>query len=466
MCAMRAWTLSLLLLGCGAPGAVAPRPQVPPVEARVEAWVGTHLSGAKAGVEAPEAAPSDLVRLEWSWSWGAGLAALAPEELAASARLQVAVDRAEPFPAVSGQLSRTRLVTAAARPAFESAAQTRVAGRASASSALLFPGSTARCIAAGTKDGLPLAAVEVQRNVSGGLDLACVVPARVVDEDGARSEYRERLLYDAGLQFDGGGLVLVLPDALVESSRANDGTLKETRSDLVLQITASKRDGLESGAEWDAMRALVQATGESASRGGRVPSRDESFLDELVDAWGELGAAEHRRAAWLHLAGTLAAPLAQDYGFLAADEELAASAGELKAALDAEQLRATPVARLAVVLEAQVLRRMAALAGEGKLDDELRGLLLLHAGEAGRWPGAFDDLVRDARSIDELRTRFVKENEAFLEDASPAARVRAHDWLAARGLAVPGYDPMAARETRAAALARYDEAREPLEAAR
>lgn len=464
MCAMRGWPLLILLAGCAAPGGTPSKPKLPPVATRVEAWVGTHLSGAKADAPVPADAPAELVQLDWSWSWGTDLAMLAPEELAAAARLHVAVDRAEPFPVVTGHEARTRMAAGAAREAFDRASAPRTSGSAKAEPALLFGGATARCLAQDTTSGETLAEVEVQWTASGALDLAWVVPAQSVDEEGERSAYRERLLYDAAAQLDGAGVAFVLPGAVVERVRASDGGVKELRSDLVLRLSAARVSGADAGERWTAMRELLRATGDSASRGGRVPSRDESFLEELADAWSELAADEHRRAAWLHLAGALGAPLAQDYGFLAGDAELAVAAAELSRSIGVEQLRAQSAAQSAVIMETQVLKRMTVLSGEGKLDDELRGLLLLHTGEAGRWPGAFDDLVRDARSVDELRARIVKENEAFLEDANPAARIRAHDWLAARGLSVPGYDPMAEREARSAALARWEEAREPLEA--
>jgi hypothetical protein len=38
-------------------------------------------------------------------------------------------------------------------------------------------------------------------------------------------------------------------------------------------------------------------------------------------------------------------------------------------------------------------------------------------------------------------------------------RVRAHEWLTNRGEAVTGYDPLAGRDTRNAALRRYEAAR-------
>jgi len=152
--------------------------------------------------------------------------------------------------------------------------------------------------------------------------------------------------------------------------------------------------------------------------------------------------------------------LAQDYGFIATDEELATVANELHAKADAARLRAAESASLGLAMEAHVMRHLALQGAEGKLEPQLHGLLLLHTGEVGRWPGTLDEALREARTLEALRVRFLRENESFLEDGNPAARVRAHDWLMARGLAVAGYDPLAERDVREAALAAWDEQRE------
>jgi hypothetical protein len=51
----------------------------------------------------------------------------------------------------------------------------------------------------------------------------------------------------------------------------------------------------------------------------------------------------------------------------------------------------------------------------------------------------------------EFENRIMAENIIFLEDNSPASRVRAYDWLKARGKAPAGFDPLGpARERRIA----------------
>jgi hypothetical protein len=60
--------------------------------------------------------------------------------------------------------------------------------------------------------------------------------------------------------------------------------------------------------------------------------------------------------------------------------------------------------------------------------------------------------LRGATSRAELAVRLWNENRILLEDASPASRVRAFDWLALRGLAPAGFDPLAPLAERRAAL--------------
>lgn len=88
------------------------------------------------------------------------------------------------------------------------------------------------------------------------------------------------------------------------------------------------------------------------------------------------------------------------------------------------------------------------------------GLLLRHAGEAARVEGLLTELLESCSSAAELQARLLEENLYALEDSSPAARVRAYDWLALRGAEPPGYDPLAGREARRAAWLAAERARD------
>jgi len=51
-----------------------------------------------------------------------------------------------------------------------------------------------------------------------------------------------------------------------------------------------------------------------------------------------------------------------------------------------------------------------------------------------------------------LDARVIAENLIYLEDASPASRVRAYDWLQSRGRAPAGFDPLGTPRERRDAL--------------
>jgi hypothetical protein len=79
-------------------------------------------------------------------------------------------------------------------------------------------------------------------------------------------------------------------------------------------------------------------------------------------------------------------------------------------------------------------------------------LMLRHAGELGRFPTLIEDALAASNSCEQFSARLAYENQVFLSDASPAARVRAYDWLVVRGLAPVGYNPLGTRSVRRKAL--------------
>ena len=62
------------------------------------------------------------------------------------------------------------------------------------------------------------------------------------------------------------------------------------------------------------------------------------------------------------------------------------------------------------------------------------------------------ELCAQSSGLDVFRQRLIVENRIFLEDSSPSARARANDWLGTMGAAPAGFDPLADREQRRAAL--------------
>jgi hypothetical protein len=153
------------------------------------------------------------------------------------------------------------------------------------------------------------------------------------------------------------------------------------------------------------------------------------------------------------LAGRTEAALTRDLALSSDDAFLQRLAAGCLAAIQDDDGDRTEE-RLGWLLESTSLRTLAADL-ETELEPALQAVLLLHAGEAGRHPASLVAVVGASQSMESCRQRLREENLIFLQDRSPAARVRAHDWLSARHLAVPGYDPLSDSETRRQALDRY-----------
>jgi hypothetical protein len=86
------------------------------------------------------------------------------------------------------------------------------------------------------------------------------------------------------------------------------------------------------------------------------------------------------------------------------------------------------------------------------LPDAMLALVLHHAGEAGHYPSGLEDAARNSADLQTYEQRIIQENRLFLEETSPAARVRAYDWLKRRGLEPPDWDPLGTKEERTGPL--------------
>jgi hypothetical protein len=184
-------------------------------------------------------------------------------------------------------------------------------------------------------------------------------------------------------------------------------------------------------------------------------SRDEGAHLERAQALRALADPALRRAAFFHLADAGGARLAADLALLDDDDALAACAA---AVLEDRGERSDDVLdgpRLAWSLEVAAARALLMRAPE--LPAELQASLLARAGELARFPDLLGACVESSSDLADFEARLERENRQFLEDSDPAARVRAHDWLAARGVACPGYDPLGSREQRRSALAAWPE---------
>ena len=173
------------------------------------------------------------------------------------------------------------------------------------------------------------------------------------------------------------------------------------------------------------------------------------------------------RPSLLLLAEEAGAPLAADLA-LVADESFLVTLSQAAFPPERSELAQPGITAfgesvatdsIAWELEAGAWRTLAQGALDETLDPELMGVLYRHGGVLARFPDTLLVALQTAApSLEAFHEHLVIENRFGLEDAAPSARVRAHDWLVERGRAVEGYEPLAPREERRAALIAATEA--------
>lgn len=188
-------------------------------------------------------------------------------------------------------------------------------------------------------------------------------------------------------------------------------------------------------------------------------SASEGFRFERASALRALEDRSLRRPALVFLAQACGAALT---GELAIDAEPAALESYLS--LLSARARANRGAErdladhephaLGWMLESASYTWLAERAANDKapLELELQALLLVHAGALARFPDLLLDAVRESEGSTALDHHLEEENRNFLEDGDPAARLRAFEWLRARGAALGNFDPLAPLAERRAAL--------------
>jgi hypothetical protein len=138
------------------------------------------------------------------------------------------------------------------------------------------------------------------------------------------------------------------------------------------------------------------------------------------------------------------------------DKALASITQPVVQALGAAPADADPT-QLGWLIDRAVLGALAKASAGGEAGGEVRAMLSARFGEVGRDASAVADLAAASPSRTDFDTRVRAENVIRLDDASPASRVRAFDWMARREAAdaLKGYDPMAPAAQRRNAIEQY-----------
>lgn len=209
--------------------------------------------------------------------------------------------------------------------------------------------------------------------------------------------------------------------------------------------------------EGDAFAAAVEKArtdlAASIDQAGKAPSAvtvgaaQSSAFDSAITALSDL---DRRRSAMVYIAAQTGATLCESVAMVARDEVLDKLATKMQESTQTPESRQPEL--LGWICDLSSFQLMTQLFKDKSLPPELTAVLTQFAGEAGRHESSIEELGKNLSSKADLDNRLIAENLIYLEDNSPAARVRAFDWLNARGKAPAGFDPLGSPRDRRNAL--------------
>ncbi len=294
----------------------------------------------------------------------------------------------------------------------------------------------------------------VMRQTSEGLRWSLVFEQTVQAKPGGWPEsvfHQERFLLDPAYAGATRTLVVLVPWPFLQKKPPAEGQTVPHTSGLVVAVTVE--DPPASGTvEHQAHSLAITACRESlradleqqAARKVRENAAWQASYEELLP----LRYPRSRRSTLTYLADRAGATLMQQIAMTGDSELLRACADGL---LETEKVPSEPEA-FGWLLERFALLLLAKDMATGELPPERASLLVQRAGEVGRHPSQLGDMAAAAESLVEFDERLVHANLAHLEANQPSHRVRAFDWLRARGQAPPGYAPLASKVARSQAL--------------
>jgi hypothetical protein len=219
---------------------------------------------------------------------------------------------------------------------------------------------------------------------------------------------------------------------------------------VIVQISAPPAGQLDAQMVTHAVDDIGQSSA-AAARVADLIHTDPADWPGLSGAVESLAYAGRQRAGLLFMADQTGAQTTEDV-VLSADEavvsRLAHAAGKTIAAAPGERTHKS----IGWILERTTYQMLIEIQSGGKLPAELESILAIRTGQAGRSSGTLQEVLANATGQQDMLNRLAAENYIFLEDSSPAARVRAYDWLTTLKLAPPGFDPLATPRQRRAAL--------------
>lgn len=178
-----------------------------------------------------------------------------------------------------------------------------------------------------------------------------------------------------------------------------------------------------------------------------LASTQRPDLDQAID---HLLTSERWRSLLFYLAQTTGAPVTREIA-LSASTDLARQVARYiyRAAMERP---AAHTQSLTWLLESQCYQVLIDQAEADQLPVALEAVLALHTGQVGRDPTTLKELINTSTGLDDFQRRLVTENIIYLDDMSPAARMRAFEWLKTKEQAPADFDPLASLSERRAAL--------------
>lgn len=232
--------------------------------------------------------------------------------------------------------------------------------------------------------------------------------------------------------------------------------VSEGHSQSLLAIVRISPLGADEEAKVAKSLGLMRSAAEAAARERAVAgpdALDPALIASVVEA---ITLGEQRRSALVYFAGQTKAPLGEQVAMVAEEDVLDELSLQLADELGKQQ-GLWKREDAGWLLDRLAFQRLAQGYLKRRLTPELRGVLAAYAGEAGRSPAALEQILDALSTRKDFENRLLAENLIALEDNSPSARVRAYDWLKARGRAPQGYDPLGESKARREAMERVME---------
>lgn len=442
----------LVLAGCRTPEP-APTPFAgPSVKTSLRYFVGTSLSGPQEGKSSGGSLAPFTLEVIAQERW-APLATLG-QAVGSQTRFLTVSAGQQPIRSVPRLAAAARIVQAVS----PGQAATRCAVLSSREG-VLERGVTAALRVEQAAGGSTYLELQIHRNPDDQLQLALVAmgakePLDDVDNPVARSRSAPELERE-----------LVLLDPLPGNAETSLTLLVPTpfASDPGEAIAFALVVGVPGGQDLPQLTDPAMAAAlEDLKRCGQSPAvlttePPSAFATGLPPALDSLRHGPTQRQGLLHLARDASAPITEDLALVAEAAFLQECCARILDRVKAQSAALDPHA-LALLLETSTLEYVADLLARDKLAPELQSVLVRQAGQAGRQAYSLEEAVK-AGSLAAVQARLIEENWIALEDNTPAARIRAFDWLRSRGQALEGYDPLAAPRDRRVALEKVQAAR-------